>query len=65
MVKVIIEKKYFVPSMKFLSMGKLKDEVMKLTTEEQFEIYNALQDKFEKPGDVQLTPEQTAFIYRY
>ena len=43
-------------------MSKLKDDVMKLPVEEQFEIYNALQDKFEKTEDFELTPEQMEFI---
>lgn len=43
-------------------MSKLKDEVMKLPVEEQFEIYNTLQEKFEKPEDFELTPEQMEFI---
>lgn len=43
-------------------MGKLKDEVMKLPVEEQFEIYNSLQEKFERSEDVHLTPEQMDFI---
>lgn len=43
-------------------MRKLKDEVLKLPVEEQFEIYNTLQEKFEKPEDFELTPEQMEFI---
>ena len=43
-------------------MGKLKDEIMNLPVEEQFEIYNTLQEKFEKPEDFELTPEQMEFI---
>jgi putative addiction module component (TIGR02574 family) len=43
-------------------MSKLKDEVLKLPVEEQFEIYNTLQEKFEKPQDFELTPEQMEFI---
>ena len=41
---------------------KLKDEIMNLPVEEQFEIYNTLQEKFEKPEDFELTPEQMEFI---
>jgi putative addiction module component (TIGR02574 family) len=44
-------------------MSKLKDEVMKLSVEEQFEIYNTLQEKFEKPDDFELTTEQMNFIH--
>jgi hypothetical protein len=43
-------------------MSKLKDEVLKLPVEEQFEIYNALQKKFEKPEDFELSPEQLEFV---
>lgn len=43
-------------------MNKLKDEVLKLPVEEQFEIYNTLQEKFEKPEDFELTSEQMEFI---
>lgn len=43
-------------------MGKLKDDVLRLPVEEQFEIYNALQEKFEKPEDFELSPEQMEFI---
>ena len=43
-------------------MSKLKDEIMNLPVEEQFEIYNTLQEKFEKPEDFELTPEQMEFI---
>ena len=43
-------------------MSKLKDEIMNLPVEEQFEIYNILQEKFEKPEDFELTPEQMKFI---
>lgn len=43
-------------------MSKLKDEVMKLPVEEQFDIYNTLQEKFEKPEDFHLTPAQMKFI---
>ena len=43
-------------------MGKLKDEIMNLPVEEQFEIYNTLQEKFENPEDFELTPEQMEFI---
>ena len=42
-------------------MSKLKDEVLKLPVEEQFEIYNTLQEKFEKT-DFELTQEQMEFI---
>ena len=45
-------------------MRKLKDEVMRLSEEEQFEIYNTLQEKFEKPEDFELTPAQMKFINR-
>ena len=44
-------------------MGKLKDEIMNLPVEEQFEIYNTLQEKFEKPEDFELTPVKTKFSY--
>ena len=43
-------------------MSKLKDEVMKLPIEEQFDIYNTLQEKFEKSDDFELTPEQMELI---
>jgi hypothetical protein len=43
-------------------MSKLKDEVMKLSVEEQFEIYNTLQEKFEGTDDFELTTEQINFI---
>ena len=43
-------------------MSKLKDEIMNLPVEEQFEIYNTLQEKFEKPEDFEVTPEQMEFI---
>jgi putative addiction module component (TIGR02574 family) len=43
-------------------MGKLKDEVMNLPVEEQFEIYNALQQKFDKPDDFEFSEEQMEFI---
>jgi len=43
-------------------MRKLKDEVMKLPVEEQFDIYNTLQEKFEKPESFKLTPEQMKLI---
>ena len=35
---------------------------MNLPVEEQFDIYNTLQEKFEKPEDFELTPEQMEFI---
>ena len=43
-------------------MRKLKDEIMKLPVEEQFDIYNSLQEKFEKPDGIELTPQQMEFI---
>jgi hypothetical protein len=43
-------------------MRKLKDEVLKLPVEEQFDIYNSLQEKFEKPEGFELTPQQMEFI---
>jgi hypothetical protein len=43
-------------------MSKLKDEVLKLPVEEQFEIYNTLQEKFEKSESFELTPEQLELI---
>jgi hypothetical protein len=43
-------------------MSKLKDEVLKLPVEEQFEIYNTLQEKFEKSEPFELTPEQLELI---
>ncbi len=43
-------------------MSKLKDEVLKLPVEEQFEIYNTLQEKFEGSDEFNLTPEQMEFI---
>jgi hypothetical protein len=43
-------------------MSKLKDEVLKLPVEEQFEIYNTLQEKFEKSETIELTPEQLELI---
>ena len=42
-------------------MSKLKDEIMNLPVEEQFEIYNTLQE-FQKPEDFEVTPEQMEFI---
>jgi len=43
-------------------MNKLKDEVLKLPVEEQFDIYNILQEKFEKSEGLKLTQEQMEFI---
>ena len=43
-------------------MSKLKDEVMKLPVEEQFEIYNSLQDKFENTEEIILISGQMEFI---
>ncbi len=43
-------------------MSKLKEEVLKLPVEEQFEIYHALQERFENPEDIKLSAEQLEFI---
>lgn len=43
-------------------MSKLKDDVLKLPVEEQIEIYNALQEKFEGKEELELTPAQLEFI---
>jgi hypothetical protein len=43
-------------------MNKLKEEILKLAVEEQFEIYNTLREKFEKPEDFELSPEQMKLI---
>lgn len=43
-------------------MSKLKDEILKLPVEEQFEIYNTLQEKFEGTEELNLSSEQMEFI---
>ena len=43
-------------------MSKLKDEVMKLSVEEQFEIYEAIESKLFGENPTTLTKEQLEFV---